>query len=146
MQSVHLRKKTLDLQIAYNFQTKLSYESPFISLVDEDAFNYIQDKIPVKGKHFVYFLTENSHLPFKGIPSKPSASHFFDIDKETNLSEEAKNQSKRISELLIHVATHLDHDKFQKLLIVGDHMPPFVNKNDRLFYSDKFVPYCIISR
>jgi hypothetical protein len=135
-----------DVQIAYNFQTKLSYESPFISLVDEDAFNYIQDKIPVKGKHFVYFLTENSHLPFKGIPSKPSASHFFDIDKETNLSEEAKNQSKRISELLIHVATHLDHDKFQKLLIVGDHMPPFVNKNDRLFYSDKFVPYCIISR
>jgi hypothetical protein len=135
-----------DVQVETNFQSKLNYESPFISLNDEDAFDFIQSKTATKGKQFVYFLTENSHLPFKGTSNKTTASHFFDINKEANLSEEAKNQSKRIRDLLIHVATNLDPNKFQKLLIVGDHMPPFVKKNDRLFYNDKFVPYCIITR
>ncbi len=135
-----------DVQSASNFQSKLNYESPFISVNDEDAFNFIQSKTATTGKQFVYFLTENAHLPFKGKLNKPMFSKFFDIDKEANLSQEAKNQSKRITNFLAYVAKHLDANKFQKLLIVGDHMPPFVKKNDRAFYNDQFVPYCIITR
>jgi hypothetical protein len=135
-----------DVQFESNFQSKLNYESPFISVNDEDAFDFVHSKISPKGKYFVYFLTENAHLPFKGKPNTPGASNLFQIDKESNLSGEAKNQSKRITNFLVYVATHLDSNKFQKLLIVGDHMPPFLDKNDRSFYSDKFVPYCIITR
>jgi phosphoglycerol transferase MdoB-like AlkP superfamily enzyme len=135
-----------DLQFESNFQSKLNYETPFISVNDENAFDFIQSKTFTIGKHFVYFLTENAHLPYKGKLNTPRASNLFKIDKESNLSEEAKNQSKRITNFLTYVATHLDSNKFKKLLIVGDHMPPFVDKNDRSFYSDKFVPYCIIIR
>ncbi len=135
-----------DVQVESNFQSKLNYDSPFISVNDEDVFNFIQSKTATKGKQFVYFLTENAHLPFKGKLNKPMFSKKFDIDKEANLSEEAKNQSKRISNFLAYVATHLDPNKFQKILIVGDHMPPFVKKDDRAFYNDQFVPYCIVTR
>ena len=135
-----------DVQLESNFQSKLNYETPFISVNDEDAFNFIQSKTATKGKQFVYFLTENAHLPFRGKLNKPMFSKNFDIDKEANLSEEAKNQSKRISNFLAYVATNLDPNKFQKILIVGDHMPPFVIKDDRAFYNDQFVPYCIVTR
>jgi hypothetical protein len=135
-----------EVLIASDYKSKLNYESPFISVYDEDAFDFIQTKTSTKGKQFVYFLTENAHLPFKGKLNKRNFSKTFDVDIEANLSEEAKNQQKRISNFLEHVAIHLDPNKFEKLLIVGDHMPPFLNKNDRAFYSDKFVPYCVVTK
>lgn len=91
-------------------------------------------------------LTENSHLPFKGNLNKPLFSNIFDIDSEINLSDEAKNQGKRISIFLEYVASHIESSRFQKIIIVGDHMPPFARKQDRLFYNNKFVPYCIITK
>ena len=135
-----------DILLANNFKNKLNSESPFISVNDEDAFDFIQSKTVKSGKQFAYFLTVNSHLPFKGKLNKPNFSKYFDIDKETDFSEEAKNQNKKIMSFLVYVASHLDHNKFQKVLIVGDHMPPFVKKDDRAFYNNKFVPYCIITR
>jgi hypothetical protein len=135
-----------DMQLVTNFQIKLNNESPFTSVNDEDAFRFIQSKTSVKGKQFVYFLTENSHLPFKGKIDSPISSKFFIIEKEQFLSEEAKSQNKRITNFLNYVAKNLDICKFQKILIVGDHMPPFLNKVDREFYSNKFVPYLIVKR
>jgi phosphoglycerol transferase MdoB-like AlkP superfamily enzyme len=135
-----------DVQFAGNFQSNLNYETPFISVNDEDAFNFIQSKTTIYGKQFVYFLSENAHLPFKGKLNKSKYSKFFDIDTVANLSEEAKNQNKRIMSFLAYVATHLDSNKFQKVLIVGDHMPPFVKIEDRAFYNAQFVPYCILTR
>jgi hypothetical protein len=135
-----------DLQLATNFQINLNYESPFTAVNDEDAFRFIQSKTSVKGKQFVYLLTENAHLPFKGKIDSPTSSKFFSVEKEPYLSEEAKNQNKRITNFLNYVAKNLDVYKFQKILIVGDHMPPFLNKNDREFYSDELVPYVIVTR
>lgn len=135
-----------DVQIASNFQSKLNFDTPFVSVNDENSFKFIQAITETNRKQFVYFLTENAHLPFKGELNKSISSSLFDIDKEANLSEEAKNQNKRIMSFLAYVATHLDPKKFQKILIVGDHMPPFVKKDDRVFYNDQFVPYFIIWR
>ena len=135
-----------DVQAENNYQSKLNYDSPFVSVNDEEAFDFIQNKTATKGKQFVYFLTVNGHLPFTGNAAKPVFSRLFDIDKESVLSEEARNQHKRISNFLVYVATHLDSKKFQKVLIVGDHMPPFVKKDDRSFYNDQFVPYCIVNK
>lgn len=135
-----------DVQSLNNYKNELNNDTPFISVNDEEAFDFIQSKTSSSGKQFSYFLTENSHLPFKGIINKSGISHLFNIDSETKLSEEAKNQSKRISNFLVYVARHLDSNKFQKLIIVGDHMPPFLKKEDRAFYSDKFVPYCIVTK
>ena len=135
-----------NIQSFYNYKLKLNYNTSFISVNDEDAFNFIQAKTSKEGKQFSYLLTENSHLPFMSNVEKPIFTHLFDIDNEINLSEEAKNQHKRISNFLFYVASHLDSNKFQNILIVGDHMPPFVKKNDRDFYNNQFVPYFIITK
>lgn len=134
-----------DVRSINNYKEELNNDTPFISLNDEEAFDFIQEKTSVKKKQFSYLLTVNSHLPFKGDIKKSGFSHLFNIESETKLSEEAKNQSKRISNFLVYVANHIDSNKFQKLIIVGDHMPPFLNKNDRAFYSDQFVPYCVVT-
>lgn len=135
-----------DVQSINNYKNELNNDTPFISVNDEEAFDFIQAKTSSSGKQFSYFLTENSHLPFKGKIKKSDFSHLFNIDSETKLSEEATNQNKRISNFLVYVAKHLNSNKFQKLIIVGDHMPPFLKKDDRAFYSNQFVPYCIITK
>lgn len=135
-----------DVQLAFNYKNKLNYDSPFVSLNDEEALDFILNKTKNTGKHFNYLLTENSHLPFKGNLKKPFISNIFDIDDEINLSDQAKNQSKRISSFLEYVASHLERSGLQKIIIVGDHMPPFAGKKDRLFYSNKFVPYCLVTK
>lgn len=135
-----------DVQYKNKYKNKLNNDTPFISVNDEDAFDFIQSKTSATNKQFSYLLTENSHLPFKGVINKPGLNYLFDIDNEVKLSEEAKNQNKRITSFLIYVANHFDSNKFQKLIVVGDHMPPFLKKDDRSFYSDQFVPYFIISK
>ena len=135
-----------NIQSFYNYKLKLNYNTSFISVNDEDAFNFIQAKTSKEGKQFSYLLTENSHLPFMSNVEKPIFTHLFDIDNEINLSTEAKNQHKRITNFLVYVANHLDSSKFQSILIVGDHMPPFVKKGDRFFYSKEYVPYLIVSK
>jgi hypothetical protein len=135
-----------NIQALYNYKLKLNYSTSFISLNDEDAFNFIQAKASKEGKQFTYLLTVNSHLPFMSNVENPISSHLFDIDNEMNLSAEAINQHKRVSNFLIYVALHLDSSKFQSILIAGDHMPPFVKKGDRSFYNKDYVPYCIVSK
>ena len=135
-----------NIQSFYNYKLNLNYNTNFISVNDEDAFNFIQASTSNEGKQFSYLLTENSHLPFMSNIDKPIFAHLFDIDNEIYLSEEAKNQHKRIYNFLFYVASHLDSNKFQSILIVGDHMPPFVKKNDRKFYNTQFVPYCIVTK
>jgi phosphoglycerol transferase MdoB-like AlkP superfamily enzyme len=135
-----------NIQAHNRYLRKLNYDSPFTSVNDEDAFDFIQSTSPSKGKQFVYFLTVNGHLPFKRKMQRSKISFLFNIQQETNLSEEAKNQHNRISDFLFHIAANLDSTKFQKVLILGDHMPPFVKKYDRSFYNNHFVPYLILSK
>ena len=135
-----------DIQEYNSFQNQLNFESPFTSVFDEDSFNFLQAITDPNLKQFTYFLTVNTHLNYKGIPKEPIISSFFDINKEVNLSQHAKYQNKRISNILTYIGLHLDSKKFQKILIIGDHMPPFDKDIDRNFYDEKYVPYLIISK
>lgn len=126
-----------------NYST-LNKENPFTSLSDEEAFDAIQNKVEINKKQFIYFLTVNSHLPFLGRPQSPEISKSFNINDEIYISDEAKNQNKRISNLLEHIAKKLDYRKIDKILIIGDHAPPFIDKADKVFYSNKFVPYLFV--
>ena len=130
-----------DVQNELNFKKKLNYDTPFISVNDEDAFNYIQNKASKDKKEFLYLLTENGHLPFKGKNITSIIEGDFYPIKMGGMSEEGINQHKRIWAFLNYVAENLNKNKIQKVLIVGDHMPPFTNKIDRAFYNDQYVPY-----
>lgn len=123
----------------------LNYSNPFTSLNDEETFRAV---VSLSGssqqKVFVYLLTENTHLPYY---SKTGSNRYFDqLGYSSKLSDEANNQIKRIMELLSFFIVNLGKENWSKVLIVGDHMPPFFKESDRSFYSSKYVPYIQLNR
>lgn len=119
---------------------QLNYTTPFPSLNDEEAFLFV-GSLP-DPKKFAYFLTVNTHLPF----NMKTPNENIQEQWNSNLSDEARNQLNRIVELLTFFTQKSANGDWSTILIVGDHMPPFSNKNDREFYSSKKVPYLILSR
>jgi hypothetical protein len=123
--------------------------TPFPSVNDMVMFDYMEHKTNevlnrnATQKIFSYVLTENAHLPFKNKVTENFPSNNIIINNFP-ISEEAKNQLKFIKNLVGEFIQKIDTNKWQKVLIMGDHNPPYLNKKDRNFYSDKMVPYILI--
>jgi hypothetical protein len=116
----------------------LNYSSPFPSLHDETAYQFIA-RPRNNEKTFTYFLTVNSHLPFHASGELPKIDQL-----DPQLSDEAENQIARIVQLVQFFVN--EDNNWAKILIVGDHMPPFSNEFDRKYYSRDKVPYVVFSR
>ena len=101
-------------------------------IVFEDGFQAASDH----SKTFTYILTINTHLPFK---SKPASTGKFPTDQ-------TESQYKRLQEQLDHIAYLLHKYPLDKLVIVGDHPPPFLLKPERNLYQEKLVPALIITK
>ncbi len=125
------------------YKLKLNTESPFISIQDETTFDFLQNESKKNTKNFAYLLTVNSHIPFNISDLKNKGRIKLLSNNFENLTE-LNGQLIRIINFLSHVANNLDSTKFNKVLIVGDHMPPFNSKASRSLYDSKNVPYCII--
>ncbi|PJE48075.1 MAG: hypothetical protein CUR34_00920 [Sediminibacterium sp.] len=125
------------------YKLKLNTESPFISIQDETTFDFLQNESKKNTKNFAYLLTVNSHIPFNISDLKNKGRIKLLSNNFENLTE-LNGQLIRIINFLSHVANNLDSTKFNKVLIVGDHMPPFNSKASRSLYDSKHVPYCII--
>lgn len=131
------------LQQKNGYQLKLNTESPFTSINDETTFDFLQKESKTTTKNFAYLLTVNTHIPFSvseinnNKRAKLISNHFNNLD-------ELNGQLERIISFLSHVANHLDSTKYTKILVVGDHMPPFNATASRSLYDSKHVPYCII--
>jgi hypothetical protein len=130
----------------------LNYATPFTSVNDEEVYTFIANvHVRDKQKKFVYFLTENSHLPY----NQPEPSHANSnaeiqapsIEFNSNkLSNQANGQMRRILELISYFMHTPESDQWSKILIVGDHMPPFTESSDRDFYSDSEVPFVLLHK
>lgn len=125
------------------YKLKLNTESPFVSIQDETTFDYLQNDSKKNTKNFAYLLTVNSHIPFNISALNKKGNIRLLSNNFKNLTE-LNGQLVRIINFLSHVANNLDSNKFNKVLIVGDHMPPFNSKASRSLYDSKNVPYCII--
>ena len=125
-----------------NRSEKINGESPFPSIKDNLMFDYLLNKTSKDSskKQFTYFLTVNSHLPFKSITEAQELDALNPI-KTYPISEEAQNQLLFIKNILSYFVEHLSNSKYEKIVIVGDHMPPYINIDDRAFYNSKMVPY-----
>jgi hypothetical protein len=117
----------------------------FPSVKDEIFFDYVLNKTKKTPKKFVYFLTVNSHIPYNAIKIDNSPTNQFDISK-MDISSQAKNQLTHIKNLLEYFSQKIESKDWNKILIVGDHMPPFPTNQDRNFYVDGKVPYLIITK
>ena len=60
--------------------------------------------------------------------------------------DEAKYQLIHIKNFIIYVARHLAVNKWDKVVIISDHIPPFYTKQERNFYKQDVVPYLIIKK
>ena len=59
---------------------------------------------------------------------------------------ELESQYNRIKEQFSYLAALLKKYPVDKLVIVGDHPPPFLTESERSHYSSRFVPALIIER
>jgi hypothetical protein len=134
-----------DILLENRYTLQLNYDTPLTSCQDEDAFDFLQSKVVGKQKVFGYLLSVNSHLPYIGHFRDATASSAF-IRNFDGLTDEGRNQLIRIRSFLSYIAQNLDLGKWSNVLIVGDHMPPFLNKTDRDFYSAEKVPYLRIEK
>lgn len=108
----------------------LNYNNHYISVNDEAVFDYGFRQLSKENKAFVYILTINSHLPFH----------------TQNGKSELESQHDRIKEQITYLAALLKKYPVDKLVIVGDHPPPFLTESERSHYASKFVPALIIER
>lgn len=130
----HFRKSTGFDQIKeFSFFKNISainYNNHYISVNDEAVFDYGFKQLSQENKAFLYILTINSHLPFHTQSGK----------------SELESQYNRIKEQFAYLAVLLKQYPVDKLVIVGDHPPPFLTESERSHYSSKFVPALIIER
>lgn len=83
-----------------------------------------------QNKVFLYILNINTHLPFQ---------------TQTGMWE-LESQYQRIKQQFSFLADLLKKYPVDKLLIVGDHPPPFLTESERRHYSSMFVPALIIEK
>jgi hypothetical protein len=126
-----------------NQKIKIIEDSPFPSINDLDMFNYMLLKTKDYKKTFSYLLTENTHLPFrlKVVEKNPVA--ILQIES-LPISNEAQNQLKLIKNTVSSIIQKLDTSRWNKIIIMGDHNPPYLDIRDRNYYSFKEVPYILI--
>lgn len=121
----------------------LNYNNHYEAVNDEAVFYYGIPKALTYAKSFTYILTINTHLPFKGTFNKAMLN---DAVTKAMPSEESLGQYIRFKEQFKTIAAILEKYPIDKLVIVGDHPAPFVNTNERDFYSKKWVPALIIKK
>jgi ABC-type iron transport system FetAB permease component len=108
----------------------VNYNNHYISVNDEAVFDYGFRQLSNECKAFLYILTINTHLPFH---------------TQSGVSE-LGSQYDRIKQQFTYLAALLKKYPVNKLVIVGDHPPPFLTESERNHYSFKFVPALIIEK
>lgn len=120
-------------------------EAHFPAVKDEAFFDYINEKTKNKSNKFVYFLTVNSHMPYKHHVLDQFEDPQFSI-QQLPISEEAQSQLAHIKNFIVYVSKQLKANQWDKVIIVGDHLPPFPGIRERRFYKKGKVPYLVIEK
>jgi hypothetical protein len=107
-----------------------NYNNHYISVNDEAVFDYGFKQLSKQNKTFFYILTINTHLPFH----------------TQNGMSELESQYQRIKQQFNFLANLLKKYPVHKLVIVGDHPPPFLTEFERSHYATKYVPALIIQK
>jgi phosphoglycerol transferase MdoB-like AlkP superfamily enzyme len=110
---------------------------------DEVVFDYGIKNAFSHPKSFTYLLTINTHLPFNGAINNKITN---EAEIKALPTKESLGQYCRLKEQFKAIALLLEKYPIDKLVIVGDHPAPFVNTNERDFYSKKWVPAIIIKK
>jgi hypothetical protein len=137
-------KTVIDLKyFKDSLHAPVNYNNHYEAVNDEVVFEYGIKKAFSQRKSFSYILTINTHLPFKGTADHKILTSY---ELTTLPSQESLEQYSRIKEQFNFIAELLKKYPIDKLVIVGDHPPPFLKNSERAFYSKKYVPAIILSK
>ena len=106
-------------------------------------YNYMLTKTNSENKIFSYFLTENTHLPFSMKVIEKEPINNFKIETFP-ISVEAQNQLKMIKNTISNFVSKMDTSRWNKIIIIGDHRPPYLDIRDREYFSKNLVPYVLL--
>ena len=94
-----------------------------------------------ESKNFIYWLTLSAHLPVEHPKHSNSltCSNYKSLAQNTELCDLVLRHRQLFSEIALSVKrAELDNTR---IILVGDHAPPFINNDTRSLFSSKYVPY-----
>jgi hypothetical protein len=125
------------------------YNNQYQSVLDEELFAYTFDNLKKSTKNFTYCLTINTHLPFRLTNKQkqdPDFLKFTSVYKNKFPTEQSLDRYFRMSKELSNLASLINKSDVDKVLIIGDHPPPFIYKVERNLFLPNIVPAIIIEK
>ena len=124
------------------------YFNHYKSVDDRKVIKQVIESINMLPRAFAYILTINTHLPFELPESEKKGLLYSELYKKVGKlfpTVESFDQYFLIVSQLEFLSTELAKTGIEKIVIVGDHPPPFLEKSEREFYSPKNVPTIMLT-
>ena len=128
---------------------KTIFNNQYQSVLDEEVFAYIFENLTKSKKSFTYCLSINTHLPFFLTKEQENDARFIkfrEIYKNKFPNEEILGMYYRMNQELISIANLINESDVDKVLIIGDHVPPYIFKNERNLFATNYVPSILIEK
>lgn len=125
------------------------FNNQYRSVMDEDVFTYLFDNIKNTNKNFTYCLTINTHLPFRLTRKQRHTAAYFNFIEHFEKcfpDQEVLDRYYRMHQELEALVKIINKSDVDKVLIVGDHCPPYIFKVERDLFNQKLVPAVLIER
>lgn len=92
-------------------------------------------------RKFIYWLTLSAHLPVEnpGKSGSMECSGYKELAEDPELCKLVLQQRKLFSEIASSISSGELSDS--RIVLVGDHSPPFLDNNARALFSSEHVPY-----
>jgi phosphoglycerol transferase MdoB-like AlkP superfamily enzyme len=109
---------------------------------DEDMIKLVFNDIRNENG-FYYLLTLNTHYPYS---KKLKNNKLKEICKVHKIEDAICSIYQIYSDNLSHILYQINNsDKNLKVIITGDHKPPFTNKKENFYFTENIVPTIIIT-
>ena len=132
-----------------SLKLKTIFNNQYQSVLDEEVFAYIFENLKKSTKNFTYCLSINTHLPFHLTKEQKDDTDFIkfrEIYKNKFPNEEVLGMYYRMNKELISIANLINKSDVDKVLIIGDHAPPYIFKNERNLFASNYVPAILIEK
>jgi hypothetical protein len=128
---------------------KNNHNNHYTSVNDEQVFSYVFKNLSNNQKSFTYCLTINTHLPFSLSRRETKDPNFLTFQQKYSSlfpSVQTLERYYRMKQELNSLAQLIKNSDADRILIIGDHSPPFIFKEERKLYIPNLVPALFISR
>lgn len=124
-----------------------NYDNHYTSVNDEDVFFYLFNNL--NKSSFNFCLTINTHLPFSLSYKVRQKSNFKDFREKYGHQFPSKQTLERYYKMksqLNFLAEIISKGEADRILIIGDHTPPFLYNEERKLFIPNLVPAIFLEK